>query len=77
MKKLINITLLSAILIFAVGCNEDFLEKEPSAILTTAQLQDAASRNPDIVKGTVTGIYGTMVETGTGGTTGLVITLST
>lgn len=70
MKKLINITLLSAILIFAVGCNEDFLEKEPSAILTTAQLQDAASRNPDIVKGTVTGIYGTMVETGTGGTTG-------
>jgi hypothetical protein len=70
MKKLIKITLLSAILIFAVSCNEDFLEKEPSSVLTTAQLQDAASRNPDIVKGTVTGIYGTMIETETGGTTG-------
>jgi len=70
MKKLIKISLLSAILIFAVSCNEDFLEKDPSEFLTTAQLQDAASRNPDIVKGTVTGIYGTMVEVETGGTTG-------
>lgn len=70
MKKLIKISLLSAIIIFAVSCNEDFLEKEPSEFLTTAQLQDAASRNPEIVKGTVTGIYGTMIETETGGTTG-------
>lgn len=70
MKKLIKITLLTAILVFAVSCNEDFLENEPSEFLTTAQIEDAASRNPEVVKGTVTGIYGLMIETGTGGTTG-------
>ncbi len=70
MKKLIKITLLTAILVFSISCSEDFLEKDPSEFLTSAQIGDAASRNPDVVKGTVTGIYGLMIETDTGGTTG-------
>jgi hypothetical protein len=70
MKKLIKITLLTAILVFANSCSDDFLENDPSEILTTAQIKDAASRNPEVVKGTVTGIYGLMIETETGGTTG-------
>ena len=70
MKKLIKITLLSAILVFSISCNEDFLEKDPSQYLTSAQIGDAATRNPDVVKGTVTGIYGLMIEVETGGTTG-------
>ena len=39
-------------------------------IITTDQIADAASKNPDVIRGTMTGIYALMFETGTGGTTG-------
>lgn len=69
MKKLIKLTLASALLMFTFSCSEDYLVKEPSEFITTDQIADAASKNPDVIRGTMTGIYALMFETGTGGTT--------
>lgn len=70
MKKIIQLTLVVTVLILNYSCSDDFLEKEPSEFLTSAQLAEAASRNPDVIAGTMTGIYSLMVQTGTGGTGG-------
>ena len=70
MKRIIKLTLIAALTVFNFGCGEDFLEKEPSEFLTTVQLEEAASRNPDVIAGTMNGIYALMFETETGGTTG-------
>ncbi len=70
MKRIIKLTLIAAITVFTFSCGEDFLEKEPSEFLTTVQLEEAASRNPDVIAGTMNGIYALMFEAETGGTTG-------
>ncbi len=70
MKNIIKLTLMAAIASFTFSCGEDFLDKQPSEFLTTDQIGDAASRNPDVIAGTMNGIYALMFETGTGGTTG-------
>lgn len=67
MKNIIKITLAAATLMFAASCEDDFIEKDPSEFLTTAQLEEAASRNPGVIAGTMNGIYALMFETGTGG----------
>lgn len=69
MKKLIKLTFVTAGLLFVFSCSEDFLVKEPSEFITTDQIAEAASKNPDVIAGTMTGIYALMFETGTGGTT--------
>lgn len=69
MKKLIKLTLVTASLIFSYSCSEDYLDKQPSQIITTDQIAEASSKNPDVIRGTMTGIYALMFETGTGGTT--------
>ena len=53
-----------------VGCSKDFLETEPSEKISAEQLADAAAVNPDVVAGTVRGLYALMYLSGTGGTTG-------
>ncbi len=69
MKSLLKVTLLSASVLFAVGCSEEFLEKEPSEFLTQQQVSEAAENNPDVLAGTLSGIYSLQFQTGTGGTT--------
>jgi hypothetical protein len=49
------------------GCGADFLETEPSDRLSADQVARAAEFNPDIVQGTVSGLYQTMYRPGTGG----------
>lgn len=70
MKKTIKITSILAALILIYSCSEDYLVKEPSEFITTDQIADAASKNPDVVRGLMKGIYSLMFEFGTGGTTG-------
>lgn len=55
-------------LLMGVGCSKDFLEQEPSEVLTQGQVSEAAKNNPDVIKGLVSGIYTLMIQTGTGGT---------
>lgn len=61
--------LLSVLFFASVGCSEDYLETEPTEFITAEQLQEAAVNNPDLIRGTVSGIYTLMFETETGGTT--------
>ncbi len=70
MKKIIKLTFITAIMLLTFSCEKDYLEEEPSEFITTDQIADAASRNPDVIAGTMKGIYALMFETGTGGTTG-------
>jgi len=69
MKKLF-IYSLSAISLLAISysCSEDFLDAQPTEFLTSDQVAEAALNNPDVIAGSMKGIYTLMFETGTGGT---------
>lgn len=77
MKKIIKITLLAvATVISFTSCSEDILSNDgvtgssqPTQRITTAQLTDGTSTNPDIPAAFITGIYSQMINTGTGGST--------
>lgn len=68
MKKLFKITGVAAALLLGVGCSEDFLEKQPSEFLTADQVEEAATNNPDVLAGTLSGIYSLQFDSGSGGT---------
>lgn len=70
MKNKFCFSTIIAVIFLSLGCEEDFLEREPSEFLTQNQITDAASTNPGVVAGTIAGIYTLMVQTETGGTTG-------
>jgi starch-binding outer membrane protein, SusD/RagB family len=69
MRNILKFTGIASILLFGVSCSEEFLEKEPTQFLTTDQISEAAEKNPDVLAGTMTGIYAQTVQTQTGGTT--------
>ncbi len=62
-RKIILSTILAGGLLVS-SCSEDFLNKQPTAAdqLTSEQLAEAGEYNPDLIKGTVTGIYSYMIE---------------
>lgn len=69
--KSINVKLSIAIsLMFLAGCGKDYLEELPSEFLTQEQVGEAADVNPAVIEGTISGIYTTMFDPGSGGTTG-------
>lgn len=71
MKNMMKYGLMLALLAgVSFSCNEDFLEVEPTEFLTQEQIQEASVNNPDVIAGSLSGIYTTMFEAGTGGTTG-------
>jgi len=57
-------------LLFLVGCGKEYLEEAPSEFLTQEQVGEAAEVNPAVIEGTISGIYTTMIDFGSGGTTG-------
>lgn len=59
-----------AFLLLLVGCEKDFLDNQPSEFLTQEQVGEAAAVNPAVIEGTISGIYSTMFDPGSGGTTG-------
>jgi len=59
---------LSLLLLANYGCSDEFLETAPTSELTQEQIAEAAKNNPEVVSGSLAGIYTTMFETGTGGT---------
>jgi hypothetical protein len=68
MKNLLKLTGVAATLFLGVSCSEDFLEKQPSEFLTADQVEEAAVNNPDVLAGTLAGIYTLQFTDGTGGT---------
>jgi hypothetical protein len=55
--------------LFLTSCGDDFLHTEPTQFLTEDQLGELGVKNPDLLAGTVSGIYTMMINTETGGTT--------
>ena len=73
MNKIYKFGLLSALALFSYSCGDDFLEDpalEGSASLTSAQLEQAANVDPEVINGLISGVYSLTFTTGTGGTTG-------
>lgn len=75
MKKVLKFTLATAVIAMTFGCADELLdnsgtagESQPTASLTSVDLEDATLTNTDIPAAFVNGIYGQMVQTGTGGT---------
>ncbi|WP_421801833.1 RagB/SusD family nutrient uptake outer membrane protein [Flagellimonas sp.] len=59
----------SVIVLLLAGCGKDFLDEQPSEFLTQEQVGEAATVNPAVIEGTISGIYSTMFATQSGGTT--------
>ena len=69
MKKIYIVSFVTLLVLSLTGCKKDFLEVQPTGFLTEKQVADAAKNNPDVVAGSISGIYTLMFQTGTGGTT--------
>ncbi|MGC1240052.1 MAG: RagB/SusD family nutrient uptake outer membrane protein [Chryseosolibacter sp.] len=70
MKNTLYIMLTAALTLVLSSCSEDFLEKKPSEELSSEQITEAVKQDPDLLNGNIAGLYSTMYNTGTGGTTG-------
>lgn len=70
MKNIFKTSLIAFSVAALVSCGDDYLEEEPSEFLTIDQVAEAAETNPDVIAGTMNGIYALTVQTETGGTTG-------
>lgn len=62
-RKLILSTILASSLL-VTSCSEDFLDKQPTSNteLTEDQLAEAGEFNPELIAGTVSGIYSMMID---------------
>ncbi len=52
------------------SCSEDFLEQSPTDVIAADDLANAVNQDPSLLSGNVAGLYTTMINTQTGGTTG-------
>ncbi len=68
MKKINILTIIALLLLGTTACDKDFLEVRPTEFLTEDQIAEAAKNNPDVIAGSISGIYTLMFQTGTGGT---------
>ncbi len=70
MKKLTYTLSLLLLAFFTSSCEKDFLDVEPTEQLSPEQIGRAAETDPALLNAFVSGLYSTMYNTGTGGTTG-------
>lgn len=70
--KLKHILILAPVIAGTIltGCKKDYLVTEPTEDVSLEQLEDASKQDPELLKGNIAGLYTTMYNTGTGGTTG-------
>ena len=68
MKNIYIISFIALFLVSISGCKEDFLDVQPTEFLSEQQIAEAAANNPDVIAGSMSGIYTLMFQTGTGGT---------
>ncbi len=61
---------LGAVLTLGSSCSSDFLETHETQNIDLQQYGVSAIKNPALFNGTLNGLYSTMINTGTGGTTG-------
>ncbi len=68
MKRIYIVSFVALLLLGFSGCKKDFLEVQPTEFLSEEQIAEAAANNPDVIAGSMSGIYTLMFQTGTGGT---------
>lgn len=68
MKTRINILLIAGGLLFS-SCSKDFLESEPTERISARAIEEASKLNPGLQNANIAGLYSTMYNVGTGGTT--------
>lgn len=59
-----------ALTMLSSGCDEEFLDAQPTNQLSPEQIGVAAETDPSLLNAFTAGLYSTMYTTGTGGTTG-------
>ena len=71
MKKVIKKLVIAAGTgLLLIGCSDDFVEQEPQgSIINANQLSETVEVNPSLGEATITGIYATMFDVGSGGST--------
>lgn len=70
-KNVFKFLMLTAVMSLTFSCEKEFLNQAPQGgVITLDQLADAAAVNPEIIIGTMDGVYTTTFTTGTGGTGG-------
>lgn len=62
--------LFATVLVGMVSCKEEFLQTEPTELISATQIQKASALNPGLQSANVSGIYATMYGAGSGGTSG-------
>lgn len=61
----------AAILSLSLGsCGKDFLVQTPTEDIAAEDLEKAVEQDPELLSGNIAGLYSTMIQTETGGTTG-------
>jgi hypothetical protein len=67
MKKIFYSLILGSLLLNS-GCGKEFLETEPTQLISADQVAEASKLNPELQNANLAGIYANMYLTGTGGT---------
>ncbi|MFD2285028.1 RagB/SusD family nutrient uptake outer membrane protein [Pedobacter petrophilus] len=70
MKNTKYIYIAFALLMLASGCKKSFLDEKPSEKVSPEQISEEALRDPSVLNAYTRGLYSSMYNTGTGGTTG-------
>lgn len=70
MKKNLYIIGAVALSLFMSGCDKEFLDEQPTNNISLDQIGEASKTDPTLLNSFVAGMYSTMYNTGTGGTTG-------
>lgn len=60
---------MAVLTVLVSSCSNDFLDKKPSEKLSSQQIAEAAAKDPSLLNGNIAGLYSTMYNTETGGTT--------
>jgi len=68
MKKIYIVSFALLLLFGANSCKKDFLDVQPTQFMSDEQIADATANNPELIAGSMSGIYTLMFQTGTGGT---------
>ena len=67
--RILKYIFLVAIVTFVSSCKKDFLEKSPTSFISVDDYAYSADKNEAVLNATLDGLYSTMINTGTGGTT--------
>ena len=70
MKNIKTLYVALSVAVTLIACEKDFLETRPTELVSAEDIQEASVLNPGLQAANVGGIYATMYQAGSGGTSG-------